>query len=364
MKRKIKKILKTFLKLLMPVKLKRSDGDECQSLDKLSAFHPDVHKSCIREKPVQTDGKYDLDIIIPAYNVEKYVRECLESVVRQKTDFSFRAIVIDDGSTDNTGKIIDEFSKYENFKIVHQENKGHSGSRNAGLKLLESKYVMFVDSDDLLYDEHSIDSILKKATQLDADIVHASYIKFNRSREIKFMYADEKMSVNQIRGHTCFKAIRSKFFKNVKFPEQYWYEDSIMRQIIFDLADSDKLYGSSSMLYRYRYNPSGVTATGTAKPKSLDSLWVTFQLHEDRKKLGLKNDDDYYDYLIHMAILTYQRISLMPEDIKKAFFIVYSGFIKKNFEGFTSKQYKEVAFALKNNRYLYFKLFAKLNLGG
>lgn len=334
------------------------------ALEKLDVFFKDVHNSCIREKPLDIQFKYDLDIIIPAYNVEKYIRECLDSVVNQKTKYRYRVIVIDDGSTDNTGKIIDEFADRENICIIHQANKGFSGARNAGLDLLNSKYVTFVDSDDMLYSDSVIESILNLAMDKGADIVQAGHFKFNDKSRKKFSYTGGKTTITKLKGYPWGKIYRATLFEKVKFPENYYYEDSVMRQIIHEIADKNKIYGTPDIMYMYRSNPNGITATSGYKPKSLDSLWITMQLYKDRQKLGLKSDNAYYDYLMHMAVLSYQRICHMPEEIKKSFFVVYSDFIKKNFEGLKSEKYSDIDFALRNKRYLYFKIYAKFNLGG
>ena len=93
-----------------------------------------------------------LSIIVPAYNVENYLRECLDSLLKQELPLdSFEVICIDDGSTDNCGYIIDEYAKkFGNLIGIHQENQGVSSARNKGLKVAKGKYIWFVDSDDLI----------------------------------------------------------------------------------------------------------------------------------------------------------------------------------------------------------------------
>lgn len=89
-------------------------------------------------------------IIIPVYNVEQYLRECLDSIVVQ-TYCNFEVILIDDGSTDSSGKICDDYvTNNPNFKVLHQENAGVSVARNKGLELANGEYVIFVDSDDFI----------------------------------------------------------------------------------------------------------------------------------------------------------------------------------------------------------------------
>ena len=91
-----------------------------------------------------------ISIIVPVYNVERYLRECLDSIVRLE-EFSWEAILIDDGSTDSSGAICDEYAeKNHKFKVVHQSNRGVSVARNIGIELAQGDWVWFVDSDDII----------------------------------------------------------------------------------------------------------------------------------------------------------------------------------------------------------------------
>ncbi|WWB84950.1 glycosyltransferase [Priestia aryabhattai] len=97
-----------------------------------------------------------LSIVLPVYNVEPYLRECINSIYQQKL-MNFEVIAINDGSTDNSLKILKEYAqKYENFHLVNQSNKGLSSSRNIGLEQSKGNYVYFFDADDIL--SHSINS--------------------------------------------------------------------------------------------------------------------------------------------------------------------------------------------------------------
>ncbi len=90
------------------------------------------------------------DIIIPVYNVQDYLAECIESVICQNYD-NYEIILVDDGSTDESGKLCDAYaSSYEHITVVHQENMGLSGARNTGIRRTGKKYIIFLDSDDML----------------------------------------------------------------------------------------------------------------------------------------------------------------------------------------------------------------------
>ncbi|HJA50079.1 MAG TPA: glycosyltransferase, partial [Candidatus Fusicatenibacter intestinipullorum] len=92
--------------------------------------------------------KVKISVIIPVYNVEKYLKRCLDSVINQ-TYKNLEIILIDDGSTDNSGKICDEYAqKDERIIVIHKENGGVSSARNKGLDICIGDYISFIDSDD------------------------------------------------------------------------------------------------------------------------------------------------------------------------------------------------------------------------
>ena len=109
-----------------------------------------------------------VSIIIPAYNVEKYIKKCIESICNQ-TYRNIEIIIIDDGSTDNTAKIVDRYSHYDNrIKIIHKENKGVSAARNIGIEVSKGEYLVFVDADDYLASDY-IEYMVSLAQRSNAD---------------------------------------------------------------------------------------------------------------------------------------------------------------------------------------------------
>ena len=91
---------------------------------------------------------YKVTVVVPVYNVEKYLIRCIESLINQ-TLKEIEIILVNDGSKDKSGKICEKYAlKYKNIKVIHQLNKGLSGARNTGIKIAQGEYVGFVDSDD------------------------------------------------------------------------------------------------------------------------------------------------------------------------------------------------------------------------
>lgn len=124
-----------------------------------------------------------ISVIVPVYNVEKYLRQCLDSILRQ-TYSNIEVIMIDDGSPDSCGAICDEYAdKYDNFKAVHKENAGLGMARNTGLEYAAGKYVMFLDSDDYI-DADLIGTLYSSIISSAVDFCKSGYRKIKNDVEI------------------------------------------------------------------------------------------------------------------------------------------------------------------------------------
>ena len=125
--------------------------------------------------------KIFISIIVPVYNVEKYLRECLDSISQLKT-VTWEAILVDDGSTDTSGKICDEYAKQDSrFRVIHQKNAGVSAARNAGLDAAKGEWIWFVDSDDSINPDFEISNL---EVFDDADYVLFDMRKFHDGEEL------------------------------------------------------------------------------------------------------------------------------------------------------------------------------------
>ena len=116
--------------------------------------------------------------ILPVYNVEKYLEECVESFLRQ-TFSDFEVILVDDGSKDSSPAICDEYAKNDSrVKVIHKENGGQSTARNVGLEKAEGQYIVYLDSDDFITSDTFFEDIYNKIQETDSDIVLYKYSKF------------------------------------------------------------------------------------------------------------------------------------------------------------------------------------------
>ncbi|MBQ7514433.1 MAG: glycosyltransferase [Prevotella sp.] len=120
----------------------------------------------------------ELSIIVPVYNVEKYVRPCIESILRQGLDEArYEVIIVNDGSTDNTIHVLEDLlAKHHNITVVHQDKLGVAIARNTGLIHAVGDYVMFIDADDLLV-ENALGPLLKEVLKEQPDLLAANFVK-------------------------------------------------------------------------------------------------------------------------------------------------------------------------------------------
>jgi len=167
----------------------------------------------------------EISIIIPVFNVEKYIGICLESVINQ-TFRNLEIILVNDGSTDGSGKICDEYAARDSrIRVIHQENKGVSAARNEGLRLSSGKYVGFVDGDDWI-DDDMLSFLLEMADAYDADIATCGYYVNNKADpdldlecETKIISQEKSIRMSLELKEFCFdsgvfnKIFRSKILK-------------------------------------------------------------------------------------------------------------------------------------------------------
>ena len=180
-----------------------------------------------------------ISVIIPVYNVEKYLIKCLDSIINQ-TYKNIEIILIDDGSPDNCGRICDEYAKRDyRIKVIHKKNEGVAAARNEGLKESKGNYITFVDSDDIVKDDY-IEYLYNILTKNDADIaccnfeyIYEQKTNYNKRecKEEKIIVYDKKEALEnllyqkEIDTSPWGKIYRKDIFKGIMFPTGKIYED-------------------------------------------------------------------------------------------------------------------------------------------
>lgn len=219
-----------------------------------------------------------ITIIIPVYNVEKYLRDAIESAINQ-TYKNLEIIIVDDGSKDNSGSICDEYQNKDNrIKVVHQENKGLSGARNTGLDLATGKYIMFMDSDDT-FDLNACQNLYNYIEKTNADYVVGNYINMdedgtlwdnpvfdkNKYHEFKLSIEDYTHSFYTMNSGVWNKIFRKSFLDKlqVRFVERVPAEDAIFTTYCF--IKSSNVHYMPEIVYNYRQRYSESISTSCSK---------------------------------------------------------------------------------------------------
>lgn len=197
-------------------------------------------------------------MIVPAYNVEKYIVNCLESILQQSVSFDYEVIVVNDGSTDTTASLLENYKHRKGLRIIHQENRGLSAARNTGIACSKGEYLCFVDSDDEL-PEDSLECLMTLALQKHAKLVVGSYERCLRNGTVLYtkLLRNEQVTENTLPGYAWGKVFHYSVFMNLRFPEGYWFEDTIMAQIVHKLC-KDSAYSTSHICYKYYSNKTGI----------------------------------------------------------------------------------------------------------
>ena len=226
-----------------------------------------------------------VSVIVPVYNVAPYLREALDSAVHQ-TYHNIEIILVDDGSTDGSGSICDEYCSDSRVQVIHQENRGVSNARNVGLDRAAGDFIAFLDSDDAYHPEF-VQRMLDKAES--ADIVICQYMNYQLSFNSKGQAAIlakegiydrtkalQELLCGKINVEVCNKLYRKELWNQVRFPENLvCAEDRSVCYRIFDLCNH--VYYLEKPLYFRRIRPGSCTQTPSRK-KAENSIEVREQI--------------------------------------------------------------------------------------
>lgn len=289
------------------IKLENRINEVENPFEALEEYSPDQGKSCMTNNNIHPTDNYDIQVIIPVYKTEHTLRQAIDSVLSQRGDLKIWTTIVNDGSPDNSGAILKEYENIPGIEIITQENKGYSGARNTALKNIRAKYITFLDSDDWL-PQDALKALYDTAQKYDKDIVQGSFIRVNNDGiETKREILPLKLEHGVKLGFPWGKLYKSELFKNVQFPEHYWFEDTLMSVIIFPQVDNSRTASISTPTYCYRLNPNGITLTAHKNRKVLDTLYVTRRLYSDCRELGISFQD--YDEAAHQAHINLLRIA-------------------------------------------------------
>lgn len=287
--------------------------------------------------------KIKISIIIPTYNVEKYLRECLDSILAQ-TFQDFEIICVDDGSTDRTLDILQEYKrKDDRFVILQQRHAGAGAARNHGLKLAEGKYIQFLDSDDY-FEPTLLEELYTRAEKFGSDLTVCSSRKIDDEGNItetgspNFPINIDKVPMEQVFNRQDFKdeifcllipvvwnkLIRKSFLdeNHLEFPKLTIYEDiAFMHSVV---AYADKIVVFNKELINYRFNrPGSLVSTRSEHTieavkscialkqflelrglfAELETAYKKVVINHIRAEISYCNDDEYKKFLQEVKAL-------------------------------------------------------------
>lgn len=210
-----------------------------------------------------------VSIIIPVYNVDKYIRECLDSVINQSYK-NLQIILVDDGSTDNSGKICDEYAvKDSRITVIHQENQGAGAAKNTGLDLVKGEYLSLIDSDDYL-ELNYYETMVSNLKQHNVDVVQCLFRnvfvnnKYSRqynfpskgSRKIKTKKFLVEMLYDWKYAIFWNKLFKTKLLKDIRFPVGRKIDDEFFTYKL--ICNAKKILNINDKLYNYRMRQSSI----------------------------------------------------------------------------------------------------------
>ena len=280
------------------------------------------------------DNKFLISIIVPVYNVEQYLPKCLDSIINQ-TYKNLEIILIDDGSTDKSGKICDKYKNEDKrIKVIHKINTGVSAARNDGIDIAQGTYITFVDSDDWIEEDY-INLATACLTKYQPDILINNYKRCNKDNSNSmnmdpiFFYSQEAL----------FEMVRKKYFN--WSPVATFYSTKICKSIKFDsninygedlLFKYNFIKNSKNILYvplkKYFYiNRKSSACNGYAIDKKMDDLYVMeYIMEKEKNKIGnILIENEYLPRLISR----YKILKLNDSYIYRELEIILSNKIKR-----------------------------------
>lgn len=274
-------------------------------------------------------------VVVPVYNVENYLKYCLESIVNQ-TYKNMEIILVDDGSTDKSSEICDFFKVKDNrIKVIHKENGGLSSARNTGIENSTGDYLIFIDSDDYWDDNTALEQVYNNLIQSKADVLMFGFKKYYESNKVieksKYIFDRNMIDINSKKStlnylvknnllisSACNKVIKADLFMkyDLKFKEGILSEDIDWNARLIINADSFDVLNNSFYIYRQR----DCSITHSKTLKHIEDLLENLEfcvdiLNEDNSKVDFI--DEYMSYVAYQYMTILVSIKQVSEKIPK-----------------------------------------------
>lgn len=308
-----------------------------------------------------------ISVIVPVYNVEKYLRRCLDSLVNQ-TLSDYEVILVNDGSTDSSQEIIDEYvSKYPIIKAYKKENGGMSSARNMALDYASGEYIAFVDSDDYV-EVFFLEKLYEKAKNTESDVVICDYYGINE-KEKRYMKCHMNMSPEDkiefllSPPMVWSKLVKKEIMDKVRFTEGIFYED--LDICVRMLPYVNKVSFVDEPLYDYYVQQSGSAMTQKTFNNHLLDI---FTVLDNCKKLL---EADYYreiEYIYIAHLLRTATLRFLDYPNTKEYLLRINNTMEKEFPNWRENEYynrcstkaKLICFLAIHKMYFILKIIKKL----
>lgn len=289
-----------------------------------------------------------ISIIIPVYNVEAYINKCIDSLLKQRYS-NIEVLLVDDGSTDNSGKICDDYAKQDKrICVVHKENGGVSSARNTGLKLVKGDYIAWVDPDDWI-EEDMFSYLIENAITYSADITICARIERYPDKsvikglsELSILNTEEALSKlfedKDLGSYLWDKLWRKELFEDIVFPEGKVFEDIAVVYKVFGRAN--RILCLPEAKYNYLQRTDSIVGS-----QKLKSRIARFDAEYERLNNVIKSLPQYSDILISKCIEAAVNVWISYYSVPKEQREAYTEKLKE-ISLFSSRNYKRV---LNNN---------------
>lgn len=274
-----------------------------------------------------------ISIIIPVYNVEKYLSRCINSILSQSYK-DLEIILVDDGSPDNSPRLCDEIAQKDSrVVVIHKSNGGLSSARNAGLDIAKGEYIFFVDSDDWLSSKEVLEQFYNKAIENNSSFVfglmNSATDKTITPLKVNNRYKEDDLFLlsNPYLFSACNKLYKKELFKNIRFELNRVNEDVDIIPLIFQNALNPICLREYS--YCYYINTSSITRSVFNKKrfdmfKSVSHVYKEFDGTNKQKKIFYQNLFGFQIFSVYLSIL---KSSNKKENLKEFVSLLkYSGY--------------------------------------
>ncbi len=253
-----------------------------------------------------------ISVIVPIYNVEKYLDRCVKSICEQSYR-DLEIILVDDGSPDKCGAMCDAYANHDSrIIVIHKENGGLSDARNAGLNICKGKYVTFIDSDDYIESDY-IETLYSSLSEYQADISIGDYFyetengltinSYLNSGKVRILNQKEAISelckLKLFSNSAWGKLYPTAFFSDIRYPKGKIYEDIPVTYRL--ILKANKIVFCEKPIYHYIFRPQAISK-GTFKPQRLDALQFVKQMKVDIIRIypeykGLLVNREFEEYM-------------------------------------------------------------------